>query len=101
MEYVYAALLIHKAGGQLNEATLKKVMEAAGAKPDDAKIKAVLASLEGVKIDEVLEKAASAPVAQAAPVASGAPAKEEKKAEKKDEKKSEEEAAAGLSALFG
>jgi len=102
MEYVYAALLIHKAGKKVDEATVKKVLEAAGVTPDDAKIKALVASLEGVDIEEAIKKAASAPVAAAAPAAEAAPA--EKKEEKKpaeDEKKSEEEAAAGLGALFG
>jgi large subunit ribosomal protein L12 len=106
MEYVYAAMLIHKAGGKVNEPTLKKVLEAAGVKVDEARVKALVASLEGVNIDEAVEKAA-APVAApaAAPaVEAGAPAgekKEEKKAEKKEEKKSEEAAAAGLGSLFG
>lgn len=101
MEYIYAALMIHKAGKKVDEATVKKVLEAAGVTPDDARIKALVASLEGVDIEEAIKKSAAAPVA-AAPVAE-APAekKEEKKEEKKDDKKSEEEAAAGLSALFG
>ncbi len=98
-EYVYAALLIHKAGKKIDEATVKKVLEAAGVTADDARIKALIASLEGVKIDEAIEKAAQAPVA-AAPAAVEAPkaAKEDKK---KDDKKSEEQAAAGLGSLFG
>jgi len=104
MEYMYAAMLIHKAGGTVDEATVKKVLEAAGAKADDTKIKALVASLEGVNIDEAVEKAAAAPVA--APVAAAAaPAEEgEKKKEEKnpeEEKKQEEQAAAGLGALFG
>ncbi len=100
MEYVYAALLIHKAGGTVNEATVKKVLEAAGAKPDDARLKALVAALQGVNIDEAIKKAAVAPVA-VAPVAA-APAKaEESKKKPEDEKKTEEAAAAGLSALFG
>ena len=102
MEYIYAALLIHKAGKQVDEATVKKVLEAAGVKPDDARIKALVASLEGVDIEEAIKKAAAAPVAVAAAPSGEAP-KEEKKEEKspEEEKKSEEEAAAGLSALFG
>lgn len=102
MEYVYAALLIHKAGKKVDEAAVKKVLEAAGTKPDDARVKALVASLEGVNIDEAVKKAAVAPVAVAA--APSGEAKAEKKEEKKsaeDEKKSEEAAAAGLSALFG
>jgi large subunit ribosomal protein L12 len=103
MEYIYAAMLIHKAGGKVDEATTKKVLEAAGVKADDSRIKALIASLEGVNIDEAIEKAAVAQVA-AAPAADAAPAGEKKKespAKKEEEKKSEEQAAAGLGSLFG
>lgn len=102
MEYVYAAMLLHKAGQKVEEASVKKVLEAAGVKPDDARIKALVASLEGVDIDKAIEKAAT-PVAAAAPTAAPAAeakaAKPEKSAE--EEKKSQEQAAAGLGALFG
>ena len=64
MEYVYAALLLHSAKQEVNEANIKKVMEAAGTTTDDAKIKALIASLEGVNIDEAITKAA-VPVAAA------------------------------------
>ena len=101
MEYIYAALLIHKAGNKITEDALKKVLEAAGVKADEAKIKSVVASLEGVNIEEALAKAAT-PVAAAAPAAAPTEEKkEEKKKPAKEEKKTEEEAAAGLSALFG
>ena len=63
MEYIYTAMLIHKAGGKVEEATVKKVLEAAGVQVDDARVKALVASLEGVNIDEAIEKAAVAPVA--------------------------------------
>lgn len=103
MEYIYAALLVHKAGKKVDEATVTKVLEAAGVSVDGARVKALVASLEGVNIDEAIQKAAAAPVAVAA-----APAAEAKAADKKDEKKaaeeakkSEEQASAGLSALFG
>ena len=100
MEYVYAALLLHKAGKEITEDSLKKVLEAAGVQPDEARVKALVAALEGVNIDEAMEKAAAAPVA-AAPAA--APASEEKSEEKKeeDDEKKEEQAVAGLGALFG
>jgi large subunit ribosomal protein L12 len=99
MEYIYAAMLIHKAGGKVDEATVKKVLEAAGVKVNDARVKALIASLEGVNIDEAIKNAA---VQVAAPVAV-APVGESKKEEKKvvEDKKSEEQAAAGLGALFG
>jgi len=100
MEYIYAALLVHKAGGKIDEATVKKVLEAAGITPDEARIKALVAALENVNIDEAVKKAAVAPAAPAPAAA----AKESPKSEKKsaeEEKKSEEAASAGLGALFG
>ena len=99
MEYVYAAMLLHKAGKPIDEASVKKILEAAGVTPDDARVKALVASLDGVDIEKAIEKAAT-PVAAAATPAGEAP-KEEKKAEPKEEKVSEEKAAAGLGALFG
>jgi large subunit ribosomal protein L12 len=98
MEYVYAALLIHKSGKKVDEATLKKVLEAAGVHPEEARVKAMVAALDGLNIDEAISKAAVMPAAGPAQAAAGAPAKKE---EKKDDKKSEESAAAGLGALFG
>lgn len=101
MEYIYATLLLHKAGQEVNEANLKKVVEAAGIKADDGKIKAVIASLEGVDIEDAISNSAAvaAPVASA-PAAAGDNKPTEAKEEKKEEKK-EEESAAGLGALFG
>ena len=100
MEYVYTAMLLHKAGKPITEDHVKKVLEAAGVHADAARVKALVAALEGVNIEEAIKKAAVvAPVAAAAPAASSAPA-HEKKAEKKEEKK-EEDAAAGLGSLFG
>ena len=98
MEYVYAALLLHKSGKEVNEENLRKVISAAEVEVDDSKIKSLTASLKGVDIDKELE---SASLATAAPVASdsaSAEKKEEKKEEPEEEKKS---AAEGLSALFG
>jgi len=104
MEYIYSAMLLHSAGKKITDENIKKVLTAAGIKADEAKIKALTASLEGVNIDEAI-KTAAVPVVAAAPAAA-APA-EGKPGEKKEEKKkkepevSEEEAAAGLGALFG
>jgi len=105
MEYVYSAMLLHSAGQEINETNLKKVIKASGSKVDDARIKALVASLEGVDIDEAIKT--TAPVAAApAPAAAEAPAEkkvEEKKEKKKpeEEEKAEEEAASGLASLFG
>jgi len=97
MEYVYAAMLIHKANAKIDEATVTKVLNAAGVKVDDTRVKALVAALDGVNIEEAIKKAAVAAPVAAAPVS--APA--EKKAEKKEEKKDDTAAAAGLGALFG
>ncbi|MBP1912000.1 50S ribosomal protein P1 [Thermococcus stetteri] len=106
MEYVYAALLLHAAGKEITEENLKAVLEAAGVSPDEARIKALVAALEGVNIDEVIEKAAmpvAAPVAvAAAPAAEGGAAEAaQEEEEEEEEEASEEEALAGLGALFG
>ncbi len=100
MEYIYAAMLLHKAGQKIEEAAVKKVLEAAGVSVDDSRIKALVAALDGVDIEEAIAKAAIS----AAPAASAAPAEApaaEKKEEKKEEKKDDGAAAAGLGALFG
>ncbi len=104
MEYVYAALLLHSAGKDVNEDGIKKVVEAAGVAADEVRIKALVAALEGVDISQVLSQAAAMPVAAAAaaPVAATAAApaaKAEEKEEKKEE--AEESGIEGLGALFG
>ncbi len=101
MEYVYAALLLHKAGGKLTAKAMEDVLTAAGVTPDKGRIKALLAALEGVNIDEALKSAAAMPVA-AAPASGGAAPAEEKKAKKEEkEEEKEEEFTAGLGSLFG
>jgi large subunit ribosomal protein L12 len=102
MEYVYAALLLHKLKKDITEDNVKNVIKATGVNPDDVKIKALVAALSEVNIDESLK---ATPMAMAVPATSAAESgatqsKDEKKEEKKDEKK-EEEALEGLSSLFG
>lgn len=105
MEYVYAALLLHKLGQEVSEDGIKKVAEAAGAKVDsdaEAKIKSLVASLKGVDIEKELESASLAAASAGAPSSSdekSGDGKEEKKEEEKEEKA--EAAAEGLGALFG
>lgn len=100
MKYMYAALLLHSAAQPVNEANVAKVLTAAGAKPEDARVKALVAALSEVKIDEALKAAKTAPVAVAAPAAAALAGKKEEKKPEEDKKK-EEEALAGLGALFG
>ena len=98
MEYIYSAMLLHAANKKVDEASVKKVLDAAGVKADDARIKALVAALDGVDIEEAMNKAAIAPSA-AAPAATAEAAPAAKKEEKKEEK--QVDAAAGLGALFG
>ena len=91
MEYIYGALLLHKLGQPVTEASLNKVISATGANVDEAKVKTLIASLQGVDIEAELKNAS---IVTAAPTAA-APAKEEKKEEKPSE------SAAGLASLFG
>ena len=101
MEYVYAALLLHKLKKDVSEENLTSVVKASGADVNEAQVKALVAALADVNIDEAV-KAAPVAAAAAAPAAAGgdAPAAEAKK-EKKDDGKSEEQAMEGLSSLFG
>ena len=99
MEYIYAALLLHKLGKDVNEENVKKVVVASGAEVDNAKIKSLMASLKGVDIAKELESASLVSAAPAAGASADAPVEEKKKEKPKEEKK--EAAAEGLSALFG
>lgn len=103
MESVYAALVLHSASKKITEASIKKILDAAGAKADDNQLKALVAGLKDKNLDDIIASAASAPVAvsaaaPAAEVKEGKPKKEKKK--KKEEKKEEEEPT-GIGALFG
>jgi large subunit ribosomal protein L12 len=104
MEYIYAAMLLHKAGKEITEANLAQVLTAAGINADAVRVKALVASLAEVKIDEAIKLAPTMMAAPAAPAAAPAAEvkpKEEKKEKKEDEKQKEEAALEGLGALFG
>jgi len=102
MEYVYAALMLHKLKKEITEENVTSIVKASGAELNEAKVKSLVASLADVDIEEAIKAApAAAAPAAAAPAAEGG---EGKKAEKKDEAaagKSEEAAMEGLSSLFG
>ena len=107
MEYVYAAMLLHKAGKEINEEALTGVLSAAGITADPVRVKALVASLSEVNIDEAI-KAAPTMMAAAPAAAAAAPAAETKAAPPEDKKKKAEEEKAkeeapleGLGALFG
>ena len=103
MEYVYAALMLHKLKKEITEENVTSIVKASGAELNEAKVKSLVASLADVDIEDAIK---AAPVAAAAAPAAAAPAAagEGKKEEKKDEAatgKSEEAAMEGLSSLFG
>jgi large subunit ribosomal protein L12 len=97
MEYVYAALLLHKLDKEVNEANLSSVVKASGAEVNEAQVKSLVAALADVNIDEAVKAAPVAAAAAAPAAAADAPAKEEKK----EDPKKEEAAMEGLSSLFG
>jgi large subunit ribosomal protein L12 len=106
MEYVYAAMLLHKAGKEINEQSVTQVLASAGISADVVRVKALIASLAEVKIDEAIKSAptmmaapAAAPVA--APAAEAKPKEDDKKKKEEEDKHKEEAALEGLGALFG
>jgi large subunit ribosomal protein L12 len=99
MEYVYAALLLHKQKKEINEANLSNVVKASGAEVNEAQVKALVAALADVNIEEAIK---AAPIAVAAPAStSSGGAAEGKKEAELPSAKTEEQAMEGLSALFG
>jgi large subunit ribosomal protein L12 len=115
MEYVYAALILHETGEEINEDNLTGVLEAAGVDVEESRVKALVAALEDVDVEEAIETAAAAPAAGGS-AAGGAAAADETEAEDEadaDEETEEDEAEAedddeddgeggeGLGELFG
>jgi len=94
MESIYAALLLHKVGGKINEANVEKVLTAAGAKADKTEIAKLIAGLKEADINEIIKTAGTAPVI-------AAPAGEKTKEKKEEKKKKEEESEpTGIGSLF-
>ena len=105
MEYVYAALLLHKLKQDITEDNITNVIKETGSSPDAVRIKALVAALGEVNIEDALKAAPmTVAAAAAAPTTGGSTTSEtatkEEPAEEKPEKK-EEEALEGLSSLFG
>uniref|UniRef100_A0A7C4BB77 Large ribosomal subunit protein P1 n=1 Tax=Ignisphaera aggregans TaxID=334771 RepID=A0A7C4BB77_9CREN len=111
MEYIYAVLLLHTAKKDISEDSLRRVLEAAGVAVDDVRLKALVAAVKEINIDDVLKSSFAMPVAPvSAPITTATTAqqqatqKAEEKKEEEEEKKegvSEEQLAEGLAALFG
>jgi large subunit ribosomal protein L12 len=117
MEYVYAALILNESGIEINEGNLTDVLEAAGVDVEESRVKALVAALEDVDIDEAVEEATAVPATTgggaAAPAAGGEeeaaeggaeePAEEAEAAADEDAGDDEDDEAAGegLGELFG
>ena len=94
-------MLLHSVGKQITEEAVISVLNAAGFQADEVRVKALVAAISEVNIDEALKTpviTASATVATFAP-ATKAEEKPTAAAPKKEEKK--EEDLQGLGALFG
>ena len=103
MEYIYAALMLHKLQKEVTEENVTSVIKATGAEVNEAQVKALVASLADVNIEDAI-KAAPVAVAAAPAAAADAPADGDKKKEAKAEppsEKQEEQAMEGLASLFG
>jgi len=115
MEYVYAALILNESGEEINETNLTDVLEAAGVDVEESRVKALVAALEDVDIDEAVEEATAVPAttggaaAPAAEEGGEAAAEEEEEAaeeeaaeeEEAEDDEDEEAAGEGLGELFG
>ncbi len=108
MEYVYAALILNESGEEINEENLTDVLDAAGVDVEESRVKALVAALEDVDIEEAVEQAAAVPAggASAGPAGGddeGADEAEEEEAAEEEEEDDEDEDAGGegLGELFG
>ncbi|QGN07805.1 50S ribosomal protein P1 [Halorhabdus sp. CBA1104] len=115
MEYVYAALILNETGEEINEDNLTDVLDAAGVDVEESRVKALVAALEDVDIDEAVEEAAAVPAATGGAAGGEVEAAEESddeeaEADDEDEGGDEEEAGddddeeadgEGLGELFG
>ena len=71
MEYVYAALILNESDEEINEENLTAVLEAAGVDVEESRVKALVAALEDVDIDEAVADAAAVPAAAAGAAPAG------------------------------
>ncbi|MFX1505580.1 MAG: 50S ribosomal protein L12 [Promethearchaeota archaeon] len=103
MEYLHAALVLHSSGKKITEKGIDSIIKAAGGKPDEAKIKGLVATLTSIDIDEAIKGASLMPAAIPGVSSTGESAKDVKagKTEEVEEEKEEEGDDLGLSSLFG
>ena len=114
MEYVYAALILNETGEEINEDNITGVLEAAGVDVEESRVKALVAALEDVDIEEAIDTAAAAPAAGAGAAAGSADDggsdadaddgdddDEADEAEAAEEEEDDDDGGEGLGELFG
>ncbi len=109
MEYVYAALILNETGEEINEDNITAVLEAAGVDVEESRVKALVAALEDVDIEEAIETAAAVPAAGSAPAGDADAAEDDgddeaeeaDAAEEEEDEEDEEASGEGLGSLFG
>ncbi|WP_338728275.1 50S ribosomal protein P1 [Haladaptatus sp. DJG-WS-42] len=110
MEYIYAALILNETDAEINEENLTAVLDAAGVDVEESRVKALVAALEDVDIEDAIEQAAAVPAAggAAAPAEGGDDSDDsDDEAEAADEgdddeeEEDEEASGEGLGSLFG
>jgi large subunit ribosomal protein L12 len=94
MEYVYAALILNETDEEINEDNLTGVLEAAGVDVEESRVKALVAALEDVDIEEAVDQAAAVPAGGAAGGAAAAGGEAEAEADEETEEAEAEEAEA-------
>jgi large subunit ribosomal protein L12 len=90
MQYIYASMVLHSAGADIDEDSVRKVMEAAGIEPDEYQLKSLIESLDGLDIDEFTKLPEPVPVIET----------EEKQAEDEPDDDEDEDEPSGLTQLF-
>ena len=91
MEYVYAALILHETDEEINEENLTDVLEAGGVDVEQSRVKALVAALEDVDVEEAIETAAAVPGGGGGGAAAGGAAEAEADADEEPAEEAEEE----------
>ncbi|MFW9855878.1 MAG: 50S ribosomal protein P1 [Candidatus Thorarchaeota archaeon] len=105
MQYLHAALVLHSSGKEITEKGIESIIKAAGGTPDQGKVKALVATLESIDIEEAIKGASLMPAGVSGAAAGAAQSKTDAEAETGDESEESDEEDEGddlgLSALFG
>jgi large subunit ribosomal protein L12 len=104
MELIYAALTLHESGKEVNEENLQAIVDAADLDVEDTEIKALVAALEDVDIEEAMETAVATGGAAAGGASGGADEAEDEADDEEEEddedEADEDDAAEGLGNMF-